>query len=475
MLTTDAIQSIHAFSPIISKAAMQTYLSALPLMSSASPLLFKKYFVMSRPRIKSWGPRSSVCRIIHSQRVILSAIGGTMYDSRHLITLSPDGRWIAIENRNQRALDMWNVETLSNAKTIAKGCDELDSDFDTITHSADGKKVMIVTISYSNPSRPAVGIWDVKTDKLVMRPGVLTQFLTGVDEVAISPDGSQIAVAPRFSSRIQIIDVSTGHLMDQITLNGSYYSIRQLIWSPNGQFFAIVNLKDPYATISTREIYLLSLGRSIKAPDLCLGSPTEKYIIALAFSPDSSKVAATYRDGVMKDGKTLLIWCTQTRILIGTTSFELTGDEVTIAFTRDNDILVCAYDLYRSTIVLLRFNVLATFSTQTYTHYPPKFDPSETPLTIAYSHDTSGAIVDYASQVDADGWIFNTKGERQIWTPWANYELSCFCEPSREGQTQYRTLEVKDPETKTVVLRYVIAFEQLEDAVNQIQGQASVE
>jgi hypothetical protein len=149
-------------------------------------------------------------------------------------------------------------------------------------------------------------------------------------------------------------------------------------------------------------------------------------------------------------------------------SFELTSEKVTIAFTVNKDILVCGYDFEQDTIVLLRFTAVPTHSGQTYTQYPPKFDPSDTPLTIAYSRDTSGAIVDYASHVDADGWILNTKGEREIWTPWTNYDLSCSCEPPQEGETQYRTLEVKDPETKIVVLRYVIAFKRLED-VDQMQ------
>ena len=47
----------------------------------------------------------------------------------------------------------------------------------------------------------------------------------------------------------------------------------------------------------------------------------------------------------------------------------------------------------------------------------PKFHPSQTPYTIQYSHHISGAIDGHASHVSADGWILNTKGEREIWTP----------------------------------------------------------
>ena len=60
---------------------------------------------------------------------------------------------------------------------------------------------------------------------------------------------------------------------------------------------------------------------------------------------------------------------------------------------------------------------------------PPNFCSSQTPYTIQYSHHISGAIDDYVSHIDHKGWILNTKGGREIWTPWANYELLCSCKP----------------------------------------------
>jgi WD40 repeat protein len=490
----DAIQFIQAFAPIISKAAMQTYLSALPLISSVSLLLFSTYSAMSRLSIQLWRPRRSGCRIIHRPQAIFSTIINKAYDSTtsdntltlalpegaasfkdsrsrnknsphakehyRCITFSPDGQWIATENKDQRGLDIWNVETLSYAKTIAKGCVELDFDF--ITYSADGKKVMIVPSFHSNISRRAFFIWDVETDKLVRRVSTRRD----ISKIAISPDQSQLAIVERYISHIRIIDVSTGrHMGPPIRPYGGlgHYSIDRLIWAPNGQFLATVNSVFMKDFFERREIHLLSLSGEVVNPSL--GSPTPDQIIGLAYSPDSLKIIAIYRDDAdAKHEKKLSIWCTQTGNLIATTSFEFNSEEVTIAFTSDEDILVCGYDLDWGTIVLLRFNVVPTHSTRTYTYYPPKFDPSEPPLTIAYSHDTSGVIVDYASHVDADGWILNTKGERQIWTPWANHELSHSRETPREGHTEYRILEVKNPETKIVVLRYVIAFEDVKSA-----------
>ena len=67
-LTLDALQFIQAFAPIISKVAMQTYYSALPLMPSAS-LLSKKYSAISRPSLKL--SESSYPRIINHPQVIL--------------------------------------------------------------------------------------------------------------------------------------------------------------------------------------------------------------------------------------------------------------------------------------------------------------------------------------------------------------------------------------------------------------------
>ena len=158
----------------------------------------------------------------------------------------------------------------------------------------------------------------------------------------------------------------------------------------------------------------------------------------------------------------LSIWCTRSEALVGATSFKWTMRAVALSFGTDNqDIIIYAFDPSDTTrdSISLRFSVTPTLP---YINHPPKFYPSQTqtPQTIQYSHHILGAIDNYASHVDSDGWILNTKGEREIWTSWANYELLCSCKPPQKRQTQYRTLEVKDPETKTVVLIYVIAFEQ---------------
>ena len=148
----------------------------------------------------------------------------------------------------------------------------------------------------------------------------------------------------------------------------------------------------------------------------------------------------------------------------------MTNRFAALSFAADGqDILLCDYDpTTPPNPILYRFSVVPTHL-ETYMNDPPsKFHPSQTPHTIQYSRHISGAIDDYASHVAADGWILNTKGEREIWTPWANYELSCSCKPPQKGRTQYRTLEVKDPQTKTAVLIYVIAFEQ-EDVSNGVQ------
>ena len=470
------------FAPIISKAPMQTYLSALLLMPSDS-LLFKKHSAsMVQPSVKLSGPASgrSICRMIYNPRVIVSNTGRTVYDSTssydatllalsksgasgtsneikfEYSAISPDGQWIATWNMRERDLNIWNVETGSYARTIAEG----NAKYHFITYSADGKKLMFVGTDKS-PFYEYV-IWDVTTDTLVKRLKLSKNVL-----VAISPDGSKIAVADQ--SHIRITDVSTGRDIGEPTMTpygkDACYPTNQFIWSPNGQFLVSVTKAEIHpkaamwssADIFTKsEIYLLSFGNSIKLLNPCVES--RNLVFDLACSPNSSKVAAIYSHGGPE--MTLFINCTRTGNLIRTTSFTLASTKARIAFTSEENILVFGHDYNRGTNVLLRFNVVPmTHFIQINAQYPLKFHPSETPLAIEYSHDISGAVVDYASQVDADGWIRNTQGQRQMWTPWANYVLSCSCKPPQEGQTQYRTLEVKDPETRAVVLRYVIAFE----------------
>ena len=363
------------------------------------------------------------------------------------IAFSPDGKWIAIEGDHKCAL--WNVETRTCVKTIEIKSEHL---FDGITYSADGEKFMVVTCLPSD--KFLLSIWDVETGRH------LKQLEVQAAAIAISPDGSQIAIHDEFGT-IKIIDVSTGHIDRQTTpCNDSLWTKidpnPRIAWSPNGQFLAsaTANLKQ-----SRTELNLLTRG-SVQAPIRVLTRlecPTTKYVAHLAFSPDSSKVVAVLQD--YKAPKTTLsIWCTRSGALVGT-SHEMSIRFPTLSFAADGqDILICDYD----PSMLYRFSVVPTHL-ETYMNDPPKFHPSQTPHTIQYSHHFSGAIdADYASHVTADGWILNTKGEREIWTPWANYELLCSCKPPQpeKGQTQYKTLKVKDPQTKTVVMIYVIAFEQ---------------
>ena len=502
MLTLDALQFIHAFAPIISKAAMQTYYSALPLMPPES-LLSKKYFAMSQPSLKLSKSSYSTSRqqIINHPQVMLperlcydstgsddiialSRLGGGVFffDTRtgnkisristplekndcYLIAFSPDGKWIAIQNNYENALDIWDVKTCTHVKTIQFTTSLKPQHlFEHITYSADGEKIMVVTVpasfSFQVPYQ-LIFILDVKAGK------PLKQFRFEAFHITISPDGSQIAINDKLG--IKIIDVHTGHISRQITPSNDrpWTSNSLIIWSPNGQFLAFISMKQ-YKEKIFYSLTLTSASAQLEVPSFILleSSARELVNIGLACSPDSSKIVAVFCDYATQR-ITLYICCTQLGALIGTTSFGLVRENrAFLSFSADSqDILICAYTRFDpgppQNPILRRFSVVPThLETSGYMNHPPKFHPSQTLYTIQYSHHILGAINDYASQVDADGWILNTKGGREIWTPWANYKLSCSCKPPQEGQTQYRTLKVKDPKTKTVVLIYIIAFEQ---------------
>ena len=507
----DALRFIRAFTPIISKAAMQTYYSALPLMPSDS-LLSQHYSVMSRPGLKSSG---SVYSLIKSLRLRIkfsirgedrevydSTIFGEIialsfrgeiafFDTRtgneigsristpnnsiRLVSFSPDGQWLVTRPWGYgHALDVWNVQTRTHTKTIQEGSGNV---FKRIKYSAGGERFMVIhdsnqTIhgSVIHNSNSSVFILDTKTDQ----PLKQLEFGRSITDVAISPDGSQIAFGDELG--IKIIDVSTGHSIDrQLTpYNDSlWHSTPRLAWSPNGQFLAstLTSKSISMKPFSTRTgIYLLSLTPSAQVPSLSLlGSFTTDHVFHLAFSPDSSKLVVVLWDGKENSERAILsIWCTRSASLAGIVHFNWSSEQKTkISFSADGrDILLLGH--YRWDATLIRFSVVPTHL-ETYIDRPPKFHPSQIPHTTEYSHHISGgAIDDYDSYVDANGWILNTKGEREIWTPWANFEVLCSCQPPQKGQTQYRTLRVQDPETKTVVLIYVVSFEQ-RDVNNGIQ------
>ena len=466
---------------------MQTYYSALPLMPSES-LLSKKYSAISRPSLKL--SESSYPRIINHPQVILPKFldcstsfddiialslwedGIAFFNTRtgnefgsgiptadgwgHLLAFSPDGKWIATKIHRHRALELWNVETRTRVKAIEI---EPIHSFERITYSADGGKVIFVTWNYKG--NRLVFIWDVKTDKPLKRLEVQA------GDVAISPDGSQIAIHDELG--IKIIDVSTGRIDRQITPSndGLWTSDDpdpRIAWSPNGQFLASATSKR-----SETKLYLMSLTPgSAQVPILTrLECPPTKYVDQLAFSPDSSKVVALLWDN-KTERTTLSIWCTQSGALVGTSS-GMTIEYAKLYFPADGqDILICDRGLSNTppNPTLHRFSVVPTHL-ETYMNDPPKFHPSQTPHTVQYSHHISGAIDDYdASHVAASGWILNTKGEREIWTSWGKLYTFVSCKPPQKGRTQYSgTLEAKNPRTTTVVLIDVIAFEQ-EDVSN---------
>jgi WD40 repeat protein len=261
VLTLDALQFIQAFAPIISKAAMQTYYSALVLMPSAS-LLFKKYSAMSQPSLKSL--ELSYLRIIDHPQVMLpeclyrstssddiialSRPGGIVFfDTRsgneigsriatpdrchYLFAFSPDGKWIAIQGDNRLALEIWDVKTCTCVKTIETKSKDI---FERITYSADGEKVMAIAKSaHSLIPHRLVFILDVKTDK------PLKQLEVEAFYVAISSNGSQIAIKDMLG--IKTIDVSTGHIGQEIPLYND--TDPRIVWSPNGQFLAFASKK----------------------------------------------------------------------------------------------------------------------------------------------------------------------------------------------------------------------------------------
>ena len=489
---------------------MQTYHSALPLIPS-DLLLSQKYSIMSRPSLKSSGSRYS--QIIENPRIKLKILthnnvyglatsgetialsfyhecGIALFNTRtgneigsripttsdrHSICFSFDGQWLATRPANQdpeHALDIWNVQTRTRTSTttIEKRSYDFPKSFTGIKYSASGEKVMLT--SFNVRSVANCFILDTKTNK------PLQKLKSGPEtSVAISPDGSQIAIGDK--SSIKLIDVDTGHLIGrEITLHNDgprkYYSTKRLSWSRNGQFLAFASVKlsehpRQKDSVSAIEIYLLSFTSSAQVPSLSLlGNFTEDSLSNVTFSPDSSKVVVALHK-YRPERAIFFIWCTRSASLIGRTSFDWIKDPL-IFFSADGRDILHHVSYYGRTIY--RFNVVPTYL-EIYMDYPPKFDPSQIPHTIEYSHYISGGTIDdYASHVDADGWIFNMKGEREIWTPWANYEVLCSCQPPQKGQTQYRTLKVQDPETKTVVLIYVISFER-KDVNNGIQEEAA--
>lgn len=477
----DAIRFISAFFPLISKAVMQTYISALPLMGSDT-LLFKTYHtetITCRSDLQShspsgWVPLKAPAKWWHTDRhpkATISSFASSgyliakaesyptprvrFYDARtgdetengfelrfpaESMHFSPDSRYLSIID-DRGTISTWDIKKGLSVHHI-----ESELKYPLIHLSGNGNKILIGSRKHSGFS-DKFSVWDTATAECIRT------FVFNISywhNIALSPDGRTLAVHERNKTSIQFFDVQSGTLGDQdFVIEGRAaqepLSFKNVIWSSDGNFLATVSIKD--------NIRLWDVDKKTCTP---LGSETRDGSLSpdLSFSPDNSYIAAWYLNSKSTPAHSYArIWDMQTRKIIWSGTLGLTRDYSMSFLSDSQEILFFA--LHHPPIRIVRL--------PTYMSDPLRIYGWTSDYYIQYSHLTSSADVDFASQVDGAGWITNTAGERLMWVPYPDFELCSWMQRTelswQHAFTRRKILEVKKPGTNTVVLRFKIDFQ----------------
>ncbi|KAH9477947.1 hypothetical protein JR316_0010180 [Psilocybe cubensis] len=488
VLAVEGHKFVTTFSPIISKAAMQTYISALPLMLSDS-MLFKVYRKTNLLNITDldsnaeskwrsvdipfdWSTEEHAESVFHSnqsQRLKFSDqssyshFGYVVAQASHLqgkisfldarhgheirrsihtdsivfgVAFSPDGQQIATVAK--KSISIWDLKTskrIHNLETEITG-----NSF--ITYSANGKRVMVGEIS------GAMEIWEADTGNVVN--GFLPH--TNIEEtwatVAISRDGKLVAMPDEVG--IGIFDTDSRKKVGKhVALH-----LRKYPYEPQEFRFAwaeesrIMVTSSGYSKdcINVHHNYALGDKKDI-VPLECPSFWPSK----LMLSPDNAYTIAVLHGFVLK-GKSadpeIRLWDTFTGDLLykRSTQFSMTS----IYFMPDGQEIILQGQVYDGPPARLVKSLPAHMMQD---DHSADNNSRMIPAKIEYSRVTNDASLQYASMVDSNGWIWSTSGRRQMWIPYPGYKVHSNLSP---GPSRHRSLEIRNPKSEEVVLRFVI-------------------
>lgn len=478
---------------------MQTYISALLLMPSDT-LLFQVYHeeaVAGRSNLKSdlssgWSTTyfvkqdhfrdnlSTPTKFATSANLIARQINSDhpddgnicFYDSRtgqevnnvrlvaineYIISMafSPDCHHIAIGHES--TFGIWDVKTGNrvhperNLGLLFRG---------QIAYSRDGTRIVLVQSNTDFLGSLIAG------QVIILNADTLENIYTfSLDypmplRIDLSPDGRILAVHEESSDMGTLLfDVDSGGVVgepivtDDISFRRSGGEVirrsehQSIAWSPDGRSLAIVT-QGQSPIIHLRSInggtcQRLRLHGHLIVPSCPVFSPDGTYIAILS----------NYR-------QTAEIWETDTGKLISSQELKpkvhtSEGTSEAILFHPNGREVLFTVGLYHVWVHLSRLPVHNI-------NYSPNVFASQ-PFTIQYTQLTTTTNIKYSSQVDHDGWILDADGERQIWVPYPNFDISSKDQIELEGHkglsSKLKTLEVKDPKTKGVVLTIKINFQ----------------
>ena len=203
--------------------------------------------------------------------------------------LNPSGDQVASGTYGGR-LRVWDVASARNrldVKLADHSAGFFSSAVTFIAFQPDSQRIAAVTGS------GALSVWDLGTSRALLRTDLWEEsnrpipmsLLAGRHPIAISPDGSRLAVGSGLG--VRVLDVNSGKTV--LTLPGHAGGVVTVIFSPDGSRIASSARSD----VGVR-LWDASSGDQIAS---FLGTPVDGAVASLSFSPDGKRLFAGARNG----------------------------------------------------------------------------------------------------------------------------------------------------------------------------------
>ncbi|KAH7926343.1 WD40 repeat-like protein [Leucogyrophana mollusca] len=201
------------------------------------------------------------------------------------IAISPNGRRIA-SGLGESGMVIWDALTREVVHKIEEANVEL------LAYSPDGRWIATVTMDES-----VIRLWDADTGRPGSEPLDCSDMMS-VTCVAISPDGSRVAVGSPGSS-FKVIDISTGESVLG-PIFGHPYWVTSISYSPDGRLLVTASAYD------SMRVWDSKTGVEVGNP---MGH--EGKVRYMSIAPDGRRIAST------GDDITLRVWDLETRLQVG--------------------------------------------------------------------------------------------------------------------------------------------------------------